>query len=40
MALKKNGRMNLSINPDTVMSEDATMLVLGEYRTMQKYFRT
>ena len=40
MALKKNGRMNLSINPDTVMSEDATMLVLGEYKTMQKYFRT
>ncbi len=40
MALKKNGRMNLSINPDTVMSEGATMLVLGEYKTMQKYFRT
>lgn len=40
MALKKNGRMNLSINPDTVMTEDATMLVLGEYKTMQKYFRT
>ena len=40
MALKKNGRMNLSINPDTVMSEDATMLVLGELKTMQKYFRT
>ena len=40
MALKKNGRMNLSINPDTVMAEDATMLVLGEYKTMQKYFRT
>ena len=40
MALKKNGRMNLSINPDTVMSEGATMLVLGEYKTMQKYFHT
>lgn len=40
MALKKNGRMNLSINPDTVMTEDATMLVLGEYKTLQKYFRT
>ena len=40
MALKKNGRMNLSINPDTVMTEGATMLVLGEYKTMQKYFRT
>ena len=40
MALKKNGRMNLSINPDTVMTEGATMLVLGEYKTMQKYFLT
>lgn len=40
MALKKNGRMNLSITPDTVMTEGATMLVLGEYKTMQKYFRT
>ena len=40
MALKKNGHMNLSITPDTVMTEDATMLVLGEYKTMQKYFRT
>lgn len=40
MALKMNGKMNLSINPNTVMTEDATMLVLGEYKTMQKYFRT
>ena len=40
MALKKNGRMNLSINPDTMMTEGATMLVLGEYKTMQKYFHT
>ncbi len=40
MALKKNGNMNLSVTPDTMMSEDATMLVLGEYKTMQKYFRT
>ncbi len=40
MALKKHGRMNLSITPETVMTEDATMLVLGELKTMQKYFRT
>jgi trk system potassium uptake protein TrkA len=40
MALKKNGRMLLSITPDTVMTEGATMLVLGEYKTMQKYFHT
>ena len=40
IALKKNDRMNLSINPETMMTEDATMLVLGEYKTMQKYFGT
>ena len=38
MALKKNGRMILSVNPETVLTADETMLVLGEYKTMQKYF--
>ena len=38
MALKKNGQMILSVNPDTVMTENETMLVLGEYKAMQKYF--
>ena len=40
IALKKNDRMILSINPETMMTEDATMLVLGEYKSMQKYFDT
>ena len=40
MALKKNGRMNLSITPETLLNEESTMLVLGEYKALQKYFRT
>ena len=40
MALKKNGQMILSISPDTVLTENETMLILGEYKAMQKYFHT
>lgn len=38
MAVKKNGKMTVSITPDTVLTEDKTMLVLGEYRALQKCF--
>ncbi len=38
MALKKNRVMNAAIAPDTVLSDDVTMLVLGEYRAIQKCF--
>lgn len=38
MALKKNGRMDVSITPDTVLSDDKTMLVLGEYKALQRCF--
>ncbi len=38
MALKKKGVMNAAIAPDTVLSDDVTMLVLGEYRAIQKCF--
>ncbi len=38
MALKKNKVMNAAIAPDTVLSDDVTMLVLGEYRAIQKCF--
>ncbi len=38
MAVKKNGVMNMSITPDTVLSNEFTMLVLGEYKTLQKCF--
>ncbi len=38
MAVKKNGVMNMAITPDTVLSNEFTMLVLGEYKTLQKCF--
>ena len=38
MAVKTNGKMSVSITPDTVLTEDKTMLVLGEYKALQKCF--
>lgn len=39
MAVKQNGRMNVTVTPDIVLTEDQTMLVLGEYKALQKCFR-
>ena len=39
VAVKENGRMNLSVLPDTVLDRGTTMLVLGENRVIQKCFR-
>ena len=38
LAVKQNGKMNVSVTPDTVLTEDKTMLVLGEYKALQKCF--
>lgn len=38
MAVKKDGNMNMLITPDMVLTEDVTMLVVGEYKVLQKYF--
>lgn len=38
MVVKKDGRMNMTVTPSTVLTEDITMLVLGEYRDLQKCF--
>lgn len=38
MAVKTEGRMNLAVTPDTVLSGDKTLLVLGAYRDIQKCF--
>lgn len=38
MAVKKSGKMSVSITPDTVLTEDKTLLVLGEYKALQKCF--
>ena len=39
MAVKENGHMNLTVTPDTVLSGNRTMLVLGEHRAIQRCFR-
>lgn len=38
LAIKKAGRINVSITPETVLSKDDTILVLGEYKAIQKCF--
>ncbi len=38
MAIKKNGRMSVSVTPDTVLTDEETMFVLGEYKALQKCF--
>ena len=39
MAVKESGKMNLSVAPETSLSSDKTMLVLGERKAIQKCFR-
>lgn len=39
MSVRENGKINLSINADTVLSENMTLLVLGEYKALQKCFK-
>lgn len=38
MAVKCKGKMNVSVNPDTTLSADNTLLVLGEHKSLQKCF--
>ena len=39
MATKQGGKMNLSVLPETVLTADKTLLVLGEHKAIQKCFR-
>ena len=39
MALKREGKLDMAIRPDTMLTGDATMLVLGESRDIQKCFK-
>lgn len=38
MGVKENGKLNVSVTPDTLLTADKTMLVLGEYKALQKCF--
>ena len=39
MAVKQNGRMNLSVTPELILDGSMTMLVLGERKAMHKCFK-
>lgn len=39
LGIKRLGKTDVSITPDTVLSDDITMLALGEYTALQKCFR-
>lgn len=39
MAVKKDGKVNMVVSADTVMIDDVTLLVLGEYKQLQKCFK-
>jgi len=38
MAVKKDGKLNISVTPDTVFSENETLLVLGHEKDIEKCF--
>ena len=39
LAVKNEGEFNIAISPDTYLAENNKLLVLGEYRALQKCFR-
>ena len=39
MAMKENGKMDLSVTPDTILDAHKTMLVLGEHKALQRCFK-
>ena len=39
MATKKNGKINMVVSPETVLTDNITLLVLGAYKELQKCFR-
>ena len=38
MALRENGKMDLSVSADTILNDSMTMLILGEQRSVRKCF--
>lgn len=39
LATRQNGRLDMVVRPDTVLRPGMTLLVLGEYKALQKCFR-
>lgn len=38
IAIRENKKINATVTPDTLLTEDKTLFVLGEYKTLQKCF--
>ena len=39
LGIRENGKMNMSVTPDTVLRSGHSMLVLGHERAVRKCFR-
>lgn len=39
MAIKYNDSINVNVEPDIVLTEDITLLVLGDYKNLKKCFK-
>ena len=39
LGIRENGKMNMSVTPDTVLRSGNSMLVLGHERAVRKCFR-
>ena len=39
IAVKKEGNMNFLVTPDTTLTEGSSLLILGEYKSIQKCFK-
>ncbi len=39
LAIKENGSLGASVSPETHLAEGSTLLVIGEYKALQKCFR-
>ena len=39
IAIKKEGKLSVTLTPDTVLEEGMNLLVIGEYKTLHKVFR-
>lgn len=39
LAIKENGKLNVTVKPDIILREDKSLLVIGEYKSLLKCFK-
>lgn len=39
LAIRSNGKLNVTISPDIILTDDKTLLVIGEYKLLMKCFK-